>query len=408
MAVRTRSILGAAMAATAVLTALIVPGGASAAPASPTRSATEPDLPYFTDTTGPSVAVKGDYATLVGHFTDLGLDDIFWYGYGSATESMWSPCPGCGTGPFTKRTLPPALQVNGLYSPIVGDFSGDEHDDIYWFNQDGADYLWTSLGDGTFATKRFDMAAGYWYPTLLPDSTYGPGKDDVLWQPEDPSTQGAMRLWVFPDDGSGVARTKGRPTRPQGAAHVGDFDGNGTADVFWYQGPSGCRCPVPSPEVVIDTYWRRASSESSSFTATTRNVKGSYTPIVGQFSGEGGTRDDILWYGEYIDYSYQTDGPDALWEGQANGSWTSSNLSIPHPYGRLLLERDEADTVLLIGSNPTQLWFDTTSGPVLRPIESSVKLDTYPVIGRFTTADRDDMFAYYPGTKAEHLYHPTA
>ena len=129
-------------------------------------SAEEPDIPYFEDITGAEVAVKGDYNPVVGHFTDQVFDDILWYGFGSAKESLWTPCPGCEQGRFTKQQLPPNLQVTGYYGPIVGDFAGGKLDDIYWLDRDGsADYLWTNNGSGGFTTKRLDMADG----DLVPD-----------------------------------------------------------------------------------------------------------------------------------------------------------------------------------------------------------------------------------------------
>jgi hypothetical protein len=143
--------------AAALIAAVLV--GLLAVPAGP-AGAGSPEAPYFTKITGPEVTQTNDANPIVGNFTDLVLDDILWYSIGSGKETLWTPCPECESGPFTKRQLPLANQVNGYYQPVVGDFAGNGLDDIYWLSYEGADYLWTNIGGGTFTSKRFDMAAG--------------------------------------------------------------------------------------------------------------------------------------------------------------------------------------------------------------------------------------------------------
>ncbi|MCU1369320.1 MAG: hypothetical protein JWO77_514 [Ilumatobacteraceae bacterium] len=399
MNARTRRPAIAALVAAAGLLgslAVAVPAGAE-----------EPDVPYFAETRGAAVDAPDGAQPVVGHFTDQVLDDVLWYQQGTGKESLWTPCPGCESGPFTKKQLPAALQVTGYYHAFVGDFAGNGLDDIYWVNQDGGDYLWTSTGVGGFTSKRFDGPTGEWWPTLLPDSRSGDGKDDLLWVGgwNEPG-----RLWVFPDDGGGVARTRSRPKIPVGQAVVGDFDGNGAADILFYPHITPCRCPTPSAASTIDTLWRRAGSEAAGFTATTMNIKGEYAPVVGRFSAEGDPRDDILWVGQYfICCQAPEDRPDSLWEGRANGGFTASTQSFPSASGGVVAGHDGADTAIIFaGNGVSNAWFDTTSGPVVRPIGSQLPGWSWEAgfVGRFISADRADLFIEEYDSEPDTLYHP--
>jgi len=399
MTTRTRRRAVAGLVAAAALAgslALARPAGAE-----------EPDIPYFTETKSAAVAWPDNALPIVGHFTDQVFDDILWYRQGPTKETIWTPCPGCGTGPFTKKQLPAGLQVSGYYQAYVGDFSGDALDDIYWVSQTGGDYLWTNIGSGSFTSKRFDGPDGEWFPFVLPDSRSGDGKDDLLWSS---GGSAAGRLWVFPDDGSGVARTKSRPKLPEGEPVIGDFDGNGAADILFYPHVTPCRCPVPSAAGSIDTLWRRSSSEAAGFTATTMNIKGEYAPVVGRFSSEGDSRDDILWVGQYfICCSAPQDRPDSLWEGRANGTFTASTPSFPSAGGAVTAGHDGADTAIVFnGSGSSSAWFDTSSGPVLRPIGTQLPGWNFEagIVGRFTSADRADLFIEGFNGKPDTLYHP--
>lgn len=391
-----------ALIAVAAISALLV------LPAPAPVGAGSAETPYFTEITGAGIDQDSQASSVVGHFTGPALDDILWYQSGAAKESMWTPCPGCDQ-PFTKRQLPASQQVTGFYQPLVADFAGDGLDDIYWVNNDPSspDYLWTNTGSGTFTSKRRDAPPEQANPLVLPDSRSGEGKDDILWA----QYEGArMRLWVFPDDGSGTARTKAFLRQPKGQAVVGDYDGNGAADVLWYPSVTPCRCPVESAASAVDTMWRRASSEAPAFAATTMNIKGEYQPIVGRFSGQGDARDDILWVGQYdLCCGPFEDRPDSLWEGRTSGNFTASTVSFPSAGGGFLLGHDVADTALIWdGTGDGSVWFDTTSGPVLRPLGMTFPDGFGPVIGRFVDASRADILAYYPGAQPERLYHPVS
>jgi hypothetical protein len=393
-----RSAVAALVAAIAVLGLLAGVG--------PTPSAAA-DAPYFTEITGADVAPPNDRSTpIVGHFTDQVLDDLLWYEGGPTKEVLWTPCPGCEDGPFTKKQLPLANQIGGYYDPVVGDFAGNGLDDIYWLSRSSAaDYLWTSTGAGSFSVRRFDAPDGEVYPLVLTDSRSGTSKDDIVWRA---SGNASSRLWVFPDDGSGTARTKAWLRVPQGEALVGDYDGNGAADVLFYPHITPCRCPVPSAASSTDTLWRRSNGTAPGFTATTMNIKGEYAPVVGRFSHQGDARDDILWVGQYfICCSSPEDRPDSLWEGRADGRFTASSQTFPSEYGALGLGRDGSDTALIFSQQGAKVWRDTAGGPVLRSAGQQVPYADFTVVGRFVSADRADLYFGGYGDLPTTLYHPT-
>jgi hypothetical protein len=369
-----------------------MPNPAGAAPA-----------PYFEERTDLSITVNGTFVPVVGNFTSTEHDDIIWYAEGAATDYRWTPCVGCEAGPFTSARLEP--QVSGRYEPIVGDFGGDDLDDVYWWSGTlgGADHLWINDGDGTFTSRPLDMANGPWTPIVLHDSDAGDGKDDILWR----AAERTSPLWIFPDDGSGNGRTRARLAVPPGQALVGDWDGNGATDLLFYWGLTGCTCPELGPAVRPDALWRRWSSESARFSATTLNVKGQYGPVAGRFSAEGDRRSDILWLGLIAPgRGGAGDGPDVLWEGRPNGSFASSNLTITARERGLVVPRDRGDAFWVLSSD--LVWNDTPAGPVVRPAGIRWFGGENLVIGRFTATDRASVLVYEAGTGAETLYEPTS
>ena len=85
----------------------------------------------------------------------------------------------------------------------------------------------------------------------------------------------------------------------------GDFDGDGRDDVVWYRPGTG-----------RDHLWQ---GTADGFVEGPRvNVDGNYTPIPGDFDGDG--RDDILWNGFGA-------APDPLWRGTPSAFTPGPTLS---------------------------------------------------------------------------------
>ena len=72
-----------------------------------------------------------------------------------------------------------------------------------------------------------------------------------------------------------------------------------------------------------------------------------------------------------------------------------------------MVGHDVADTALVFdpGRDQRLVRHHERPGPAARRQPTPVRRRIRS-IGRFITPDRADLFMYYPGTKAEHIYHP--
>ncbi len=89
------------------------------------------------------ISVTGTYTPVAGHFFPGARDDIFWYGRGAVTDSIWdfqTPCASCQ---LTFKSRP--VTVNGAgYQPVAGNFLGFPGgvDDVFWYNPSGPESIW--------------------------------------------------------------------------------------------------------------------------------------------------------------------------------------------------------------------------------------------------------------------------
>lgn len=171
---------------------------------------------------------------------------------------------------------------------------------------------------------------------------------------------------------------------------VGDFNGNGTTDILWY-----------APGKASDVLW--AFHTLSSFTVTPVNIDGTYRPFVGDFTSKDGRgADDIFWYAPGR-------GADAIWQG-ASGSkvkFTSIPQSISGTYTPLVgsFTPDPAtggstDATLDVfwyapGATADSLWRGDGLGH-FSPRAYSVGGTYQPVVGFFDGFGVQDIFWYSP------------
>ena len=88
--------------------------------------------------------------------------DIFWYGAGTAVDTMWY-----GTGAKGSFSTGVTANVSGTYTPISGDFNGDTYSDILWYGPGtDTDALWYGTSaKGTF-DKEYDTNVGGTYTPI--------------------------------------------------------------------------------------------------------------------------------------------------------------------------------------------------------------------------------------------------
>lgn len=188
--------------------------------------------------------------------------------------------------------------------------------------------------------------------------------------------------------GFGVHQTSSISVKGTYQPLVGDFDGDHDDDIFWY-------APGPAP----DSLWR--FELGGAHTTVAKTVNGTYKPFVGDFvtnTSSGG--DDIFWYGPGST-------ADSIWRGNADGGFTSIPQSISGTYTPLIgaFTPDPAtggstDSTLDVfwyapGSAPDSLWRGDGAGH-FSPKAYSVNGTYQPFAGFFDGYGVQDIFWYSP------------
>ncbi len=183
---------------------------------------------------------------------------------------------------------------------------------------------------------------------------------------------------------------------------AGDFDGNGTTDVFLYRPGSG------GEQVKFGNVDRTFTTSS----AAKYQVSGTYTPVVGDLDGNGST--DILWYapGTAADY---------LWLFQDDDSIVVQPKTINGTYrpfvGDWIREEGDPESVDIFwyapGTAPDSIWAAAGGGTFV-PHPQTVNGTFTPLVGAFTpdtspgvggsTDPSLDIFWYAPGAAADSLW----
>jgi len=173
----------------------------------------------------------------------------------------------------------------------------------------------------------------------------------------------------------------------------GDFNGDGRSDVFWY-GPGDSH----------DSLWY-GRSEVGEFTAAAVNVKGTYTPLTGDFNGDG--RSDVFWYGP-------GDSHDSLWYGRSEvGEFTAAAVNVKGTYTPLSgdFNGDGRSDVFWYGPGDSHdsLWYGRPNvGDFKTAVPITVKGFYTPITGDFNGDGRSDVFWYGPGDSRDSLWYGQA
>jgi probable HAF family extracellular repeat protein len=216
----------------------------------------------WTASAGPGSHPTGSQVAGVGDFAGNGTDGILWYNSSTGEVDEWKISNGAWAGSVDLGGHPDNYRIAG-----IGDFNGDGTDDV----------LWTASSNGQVQTDIWELSNGQWMSSVSPGSH--PGNAYV--------------------------------------AGIGDFTGNGTSDILWYNSNSGD----------VDE-WQIANGQWAASVDLGGHPGGGWQIAgIGHFFGNG--IDDVLWTSVASNGQVQTD----IWELGSNGQWINSVSPGSHPAG---------------------------------------------------------------------------
>lgn len=236
----------------------------------------------------------------IGDFNGDGRSDILW----RRNDGVLSEWQGTANGGFTVVTgISFGTLTSDWHVVGVGDFNGDGKDDILFRNADGRLTDWLGSSTGAFvdnSANALTTVPEQWHVAAVGDFN-GDGRADILWRNDD----GRLSDWLGTSTGGFTINDANALTMVTTDWHVvaaGDFNGDGRADILWrnddgrlsdWLGTSagGFTINDANSGNTVATSWRIAA--------------------IGDFNGDG--RDDILWQ--------STTGEISNWLGTANGGF---------------------------------------------------------------------------------------
>lgn len=298
---------------------------------------------------------NGQYGNFAPHFADFNGDgkiDILWdHKLGdSVTQSsgisrnLWL---SNGDGSFT--IIYNVAQQNGYYGgfvPYIADFNGDGRSDIFWdhkgtnnLSSGSSRIIWFSTGAGTVSTFNIYGNAGgldgYYigYEPHIADFN-GDGIADILMDHKTQAngqSSGVARDILLGNGNGGFSQVVNVAGQNgyygSYVPHIGDFNGDGKADILWDH-----KLSTGQSSGISRVIWAGKGDGSFALVPNPMGQDGYYggfIPYLADFNGDGKT--DIFWDSALND-GQSSGSSRILWLSKGSGSYGVAEFGI---YGNL-------------------------------------------------------------------------
>lgn len=243
-----------------------------------------------------------------GDFNGDGRDDLLWRQTATGALAEWI---ATSSGGFASNAIPSPNGASLDWKVAsVGDFNGDGYADIVWLQDTGffSEWLGSSSGALTDNGSATSRNVGTSWGIAGTGDFNGDGRRDIIWRNSD----GAYSEWLGQSDGGFIdnyAIAGGTALTSWQIVGVGDFNGDGRADILWQN---------PSANVLVNWLGKADGSFMDNTANTSYSVPSGWSlAAVADYNGDG--RQDILWR--------HISGTVTDWLGNANGSFTENGAN---------------------------------------------------------------------------------
>jgi len=184
----------------------------------------------WTDSVSPGPHPAGYNVVGVGDFTGNGTDDVLWQNPTTGEVDEWQIAGGQWSASVDLGAHPGA----GWTIAGVGDFFGNGIDDILWTNSAGGTVqtdIWQLGSDGKWAASVSPGTHPAGYQVAAIGNFSGNGTDDILWYN---ATTGDVDEWTIANGKWAGSTDLGTNSSGGSIAGVGAFTGANTSDVLWF------------------------------------------------------------------------------------------------------------------------------------------------------------------------------
>jgi len=275
--------------------------------------------------------------------------------------------------------------------PLGGDFNGDGNDDVIWHTRDGqADMLWYGSPDGVWHDpKEWDSDATTYAPAIAVGADRdgivgdfdGDGSSDIIWY--QPATGIDTELWNGQTTGGFAKSMLG--DLPSGLTFTSaDLDGDHRDDLVVHDAANGTA-----------SLWQSGTEEPFRVAHSNSTMGDDVRPVIGDFTGDG--IPDVYWQNEMAN---------PLWVPDASGNLTQASapsIGVNHEATVGDIDGNGADDVIWYDPTTgadTQVWFGQHDASFLVANAGALPPGLHWYLADMDDEPADDLIAYAPAYRA--------